>query len=66
MGLRFVLAPGITDYKVRLQYQTYDVTEQLKTGVNTLDFALADGWYRGSVGAGGLTCEYGGNPFCRP
>lgn len=59
MGLRFVLAPGITDYKVRLQYQTYDVTEQLKKGVNTLDFALADGWYRGSVGAGGLTCEYG-------
>lgn len=55
----FVLAPGITDYKVRLQYQTYDVTEQLKTGVNTLDFALADGWYRGSAGAGGLTCEYG-------
>lgn len=55
----FVLAPGITDYKVRLQYQTYDVTEQLQSGINTLDFALADGWYRGSVGALGLTCEYG-------
>lgn len=55
----FVLAPGHTDYRVRLQYQTYDVTGQLKEGENELVFALADGWYRGSVGAGGLTCEYG-------
>lgn len=55
----FVLAPGHTDYRVRLQYQTYDVTGQLKEGENVLVFALADGWYRGSVGAWGLTCEYG-------
>ncbi len=55
----FVLAPGHTDYKVRVQYQTYDVTGQLKEGKNELVFALADGWYRGSVGAWGLTCEYG-------
>lgn len=55
----FVLAPGHTDYRVRLQYQTYDVTRQLKEGENVLVFALADGWYRGSVGAWGLTCEYG-------
>ena len=55
----FVLAPGITDYTVRLQYQTYDVTELLRTGENELFFSLADGWYRGSVGAWGLTCQYG-------
>ncbi len=55
----FVLAPGHTDYRVRLQYQTYDVTGQLEEGENVLVFVLADGWYRGSVGAWGLTCEYG-------
>lgn len=38
----FVLAPGHTDYRVRLQYQTYDVTRQLKEGENVLVFALAD------------------------
>ena len=55
----FILAPGITDYRVRVQYQTYDVTELLTGGENRLEFALGDGWYRGSVGAWGLTCEYG-------
>lgn len=55
----FVLAPGITDYTVRLQYQTYDVTELVRPGENELFFSLADGWYRGSVGAWGLTCQYG-------
>ena len=55
----FVLAPGITDYTVRLQYQTYDVTDLLRAGENELFFSLADGWYRGSVGAWGLTCQYG-------
>lgn len=55
----FCLAPGITDYKKRIQYQTYDVTDMLKTGNNTLAVELADGWYRGSVGAWGLKQEYG-------
>lgn len=55
----FILAPGITDYRTRVQYQTYDVTELLTSGENRLEFAMGDGWYRGSVGAWGLTCEYG-------
>lgn len=55
----FCLAPGITDYKKRIQYQTYDVTDMLKTGENSLTVELADGWYRGSVGAWGLKQEYG-------
>ena len=54
----FVLAPGITDYKKRVQYQTYDLTNQLETN-NTLEVQLADGWYRGSVGAWGLKNQYG-------
>ena len=55
----FVLAPGVTDYKKRIQYQTYDVTELLKDGENELTFQLADGWYRGSTGAWGLRNQYG-------
>lgn len=56
---RFVLAPGITDYRKRVQYQTVDITNQLANGENTLTFMLADGWYRGSVGAWGLKNYYG-------
>ncbi len=55
----FVLAPGLTDYRKRVQYQTYDVTDMLRSGENELTVQLADGWYRGSVGAWGLTNEYG-------
>lgn len=55
----FCLAPGITDYRKRVQYQTYDVTDMLKEGQNTITALLADGWYRGSVGAWGLRNQYG-------
>ena len=55
----FILAPGITDYRKRVQYQTYDVTELLQAGENTLTVQLADGWYRGSCGAWGLKNQYG-------
>lgn len=52
------LAPGITDYRKRVQYQTYDVTALIKEN-NTLTACLADGWYRGSCGAWGLKNQYG-------
>ena len=55
----FILAPGSTDYRRRIQYQTYDVTDLLVEGKNTLTAELADGWYRGSSGAKGRTCTYG-------
>ncbi len=55
----FVLAPGYTDYRKRVQYQTYDVTELLHAGENVLTVQLADGWYRGSCGAWGLRNQYG-------
>ena len=55
----FVLAPGYTDYNKRIQYQTYDVTELIRGGENEMTFMLADGWYRGSVGAWGLRNQYG-------
>lgn len=55
----FVLAPGHTDYRKRVQYQTIDVTGLLHEGENALTAELADGWYRGSCGAWGLTEQYG-------
>lgn len=55
----FILAPGITDYRKRVQYQTYDVTDALKEGTNTITINLSDGWYRGSCGAWALKNQYG-------
>ncbi|MCD8067830.1 MAG: glycoside hydrolase family 3 C-terminal domain-containing protein [Lachnospiraceae bacterium] len=55
----FVMAPGHTDYRKRVFYQTYDVTGLLRAGENTIEIQLADGWYRGSCGAWGLRNQYG-------
>ena len=54
----FVLAPGWTDYRKRLSYQTYDVTGMLGQE-NEITIQLADGWYRGSIGNFGKTNVYG-------
>jgi alpha-L-rhamnosidase len=40
-----VLAPGWTDYRQRLKYQTYDVTAQVASGKNAIAALLAPGWY---------------------
>ena len=45
-----VLAPGWTDYRQRIAYQTYDVTGLLRPGGNVLGAILADGWYSGFAG----------------
>ncbi len=45
--------PGWTDYAKRLYYRAYDVTALLKPGANTLGALLADGWFRGNIGAFG-------------
>ncbi len=55
----FCLAPGHTDYRKRVQYQTYDVTDMLTSGNHVLTVQLADGWYRGSIGAWGIRNQYG-------
>ena len=54
----FILAPGMTDYRKRIQYQTYDVTALLQKD-NILELLLGDGWYRGSSAAFGVTGVYG-------
>ncbi|GAA1914721.1 family 78 glycoside hydrolase catalytic domain [Streptomyces durmitorensis] len=55
------LAPGWTDYDKRVQYQTYDVTRQLKSGANALGVTVAVGWYTGNVGMFGPH-QYGERP----
>ncbi len=40
-----VLNPGWTDYSKRIQYNTYDVTDLVSTGDNTIGILLGNGWY---------------------
>ncbi|MEY2248642.1 alpha-L-rhamnosidase [Streptomyces sp. BF23-18] len=55
------LAPGWTDYRERVQYQTYDVTSLLRPGANALGAFVAPGWYAGNVGMFGPH-QYGERP----
>ena len=41
----FILAPGWTEYRKRLQVQSYDVTDMLEED-NTLEITVANGWLR--------------------
>ena len=56
-----VLAPGSTDPRKRVQYDTFNVSSLLKAGHNEIVLLLADGWYRGSIGAKGFTYVFGKN-----
>jgi alpha-L-rhamnosidase len=47
-----VLAPGWTDYRKRLRYQTYDVTALVGRGPNAIGALVGDGWYAGRTGMG--------------
>ena len=40
-----VLTPDFTDYRKRVFYQTYDVTEYFSRGKNQISALLGDGWY---------------------
>ena len=53
------LAPGYTQYRERVQYQSYDVTHLVRPGRHVLAVLLADGWYRGQVGLPRATDQYG-------
>lgn len=44
------LSPGFTAYRKRLQVQTWDVTDLLHDGDNTIAVLLSDGWFRGRHG----------------
>ncbi|MBK1876445.1 alpha-L-rhamnosidase [Pelagicoccus mobilis] len=52
-------APGWPDYRKRVFYVSYDVTDALQEGVNTLGLMLGDGWYSGTLF---LDHQYGSTP----
>ena len=56
-----LLTPGSTDPRKRIQYDTFNVSSLLKVGHNEIVLLLADGWYRGSIGAKGFTYVFGKN-----
>jgi len=55
-------APGWTDYTKRVYYQSYEVTDLIKNGSNTIGAILADGWYAGYLGFGKKREHYGSKP----
>ncbi|MGB6974013.1 MAG: family 78 glycoside hydrolase catalytic domain [Terracidiphilus sp.] len=57
-----VMAPGWTDYRERLFYQTYDVTALVKEGRNALGALLAPGWYETPLGGTQQPNNYGDTP----
>ncbi|MCE5266456.1 MAG: glycoside hydrolase family 78 protein [Planctomycetaceae bacterium] len=42
--------PDWTDYKKRVYYNTYDVTELVRDGENAIGGVLGAGWYAGAIG----------------
>jgi len=54
-----VLAPGFDSYRHRLSVQGYDVLGMLRSGTNTLGFAVADGWWAGRIGLTGTSAQFG-------
>lgn len=53
------LTPGWTSYKRTLQVQSYDVTELLHNGENTIAFTVNEGWYKGGLTWEKKRCNYG-------
>jgi alpha-L-rhamnosidase len=56
------LAPGWTDYRTRIQHQTYDITKQIRPGANAFGIELAPGWYAGHLGNIAAPGIYGSTP----
>jgi alpha-L-rhamnosidase len=54
-----LMTPGWTSYGKRLQYQVYDVTDQVIKGKNAIGAFLGDGWYRGTLAWGNNWAIYG-------
>ncbi len=50
--------PGWTDYRKRIYYRTYDVTDMLRQGDNAIAGILGDGWFRGNISIKGQN-QYG-------
>lgn len=53
-------APGWSDYRKRVYYQTHEVAELLREGENTVAVVLADGWHSGYLAWGRRRNRYDG------
>ncbi|MCA9310557.1 MAG: alpha-L-rhamnosidase N-terminal domain-containing protein, partial [Phycisphaerales bacterium] len=56
------MAPGWTDYRERVQYQVFDVTDQLAEGANTIGAIVGPGWFSGRAGLFHARAFYGDSP----
>ncbi|MBQ9599431.1 MAG: family 78 glycoside hydrolase catalytic domain [Clostridia bacterium] len=45
--------PGFTDYRKRIYYQSYDITDKIKKGENVIGATVTKGYYTGYVGYSG-------------
>lgn len=57
------LTPYCNAYDQWIQYQTFDVTDQLIVGSNLISVMLGNGWYKGRYGSGGGIAEIYGDRF---
>ncbi len=51
--------PGFTDYRKRIYYQTFDVTDKIKNGINTIGATVAKGYYTGYLAYNAFPMIYG-------
>jgi alpha-L-rhamnosidase len=57
-----VLATPRTDFRKRAFYSTYDITESLNQGENTLGLILGNGWFNGQKKYWGWQMQWFGSP----
>lgn len=57
------LTPYCNAYDQWIQYQTFDITDQLQTGSNIISVMLGNGWYKGRYGVGGGVPDFYGDRF---
>jgi alpha-L-rhamnosidase len=55
--------PYCNAYDQWIQYQTFDITDQLSVGPNLVSVMLGNGWYKGRYGANGGVVGFYGDRF---
>jgi alpha-L-rhamnosidase len=60
-----VLTPGWTEFRKRVHYQTYDVSDLVDRGDNAMGAILGDGWYASTLAHLARRNVYGGQPRFR-
>jgi alpha-L-rhamnosidase len=57
------LTPYCNAYDQWIQYQTFDITDQITVGSNLIAVMLGNGWYKGRYGANGGKVDFYGDRF---